>query len=494
MDDTTARRPSPLERLLGLHAGDATIALPAILCGFCLFSGYSVAKPLRDAVGASLGTTAVAKLQTGTFFAMIAASAVVGLLVSRLSWKTFVLVASTTWVVGAAIIAGFFAWAGPETSFVVDGAFFIAVSVFNLLSLSIFWATLSDIFDAERAKRAFPSIGLGLTFGNIAGSWFVTTYAKTIPYSAFIAVSCAMLIVAGLCTVWILRFAPARAHARHRTPGGSIAEMIEGMRTAFSSSYLLRLSGYLFLYSVTGTLVYMLQTSILNTTFANPDKAAMRGAIAQVTGRIDLYANILTAALQLFVAGRILRWVGIGVALTLTPFSTLAAIGLLTFSPTVAMLVPVQVARRGMHYALDRPAREVLYTVVSIVERYKSKSFIDTFVYRFGDVIGGWTQQILERIGPAPGALGASALCLAFAGLGVSLGRSLRFRERQALEANRIATCPICSYDLRGLAPEVACPECGADAETRAAEQLRHAPLAKGSAHSSDTIKNSVPN
>ncbi|MGH7242807.1 MAG: NTP/NDP exchange transporter [Phycisphaerales bacterium] len=468
---TPETEPGPLHRLLGLHQGDLAIVLPAILCGFCLFTGYSVAKPLRDAVGASLGTTAVAQLQTGTFFAMIGASAIVGLLVSRLSWKNFVLVANATWVLGAATIAGFFAWAGPDKSLVVDGAFFIAVSVFNLLSLSIFWATLSDIFDAERAKRAFPSIGLGLTFGNIAGSSFVAAFAKTIPYAAFLGVSCGMLVIAALCTVWILRYSPARALVKRRTPGGSIVEMIEGMRTAFSSSYLLRLSAYLFLYSVTGTLVYMLQIKILNTTFTNPDKAITKGEIAAVTSRIDLYANILTASLQLFVAGRILRWMGIGLALTLTPLTTLGAIGLLIYSPTVAMLVPVQVARRGMHYSLDRPAREVLFTVVSVIERYKSKSFIDTFIYRFGDVIGGWTQQLLERVGPAPGAVGASVLCVLFAGLGISLGKSLLDRERRAREKDISRICPVCEYDQTGLASDAPCPECNTDA--RKQESLR---------------------
>lgn len=464
----SGRQPGLVHRLMGLHQGDLAIVLPAILCGFCLFTGYSVAKPLRDAVGASLGTAAVAKLQTGTFFAMIAASAIVGLLVSKLSWRTFVLVANATWVLGAALIAAFFAWAGTDQSMIVDGAFFIAVSVFNLLSLSIFWATLSDIFDPERAKRAFPSIGLGLTFGNIAGSSFVASYAKTLPYAAFLGVSCAMLLVAALCAAWILRFSPARAHVRHRTPGGSIAEMIEGMRTAFSSSYLLRLSAYLFLYSVTGTLVYMLQTSILNTTFGHLDKAVSRGEIAEVTGRIDKYSNILTAILQLLVAGRILGLVGIGAALTLTPLTTLASIGMLMYSPTVAMLVPVQVARRGMHYALDRPAREVLYTVVSIVERYKSKSFIDTFVYRFGDVIGGWTQQLFQIVGPAPAGAGASVLCLAFAGLGLSLGKSLHDRERQARDHSPPGICPVCDYDQRGLTPGASCPECGTDAASQA--------------------------
>ncbi len=431
-DPAIESRPDPISRLLGLRSGDLAIVAPAIVCGFSLFTGYSVAKPLRDAVGASLGTQAVARLQTGTFFAMILASAIVGLLVSRLSWKVFVLVANTVWVLGAATIALFFALAGPETSLIVDGAFFIAVSVFNLLSLSVFWATLSDIFDAERARRAFPAIGLGLTFGNIAGSSFVTAYAKVIPYASFIGVSCGMLLIAALCSAWILRFSPARAHQKHRTPGGTLTEMVEGMRVAVSSSYLLRLSFYLFLYSVTGTLVYMLQTGILKSAF--PNEATAKKEILQVTGRIDLYANILTASLQLLVAGRVLRWVGIAAALTLTPLTTLASIGLLMYSPTVAMLVPVQVARRGMHYALDRPAREVLYTVVSAVARYKSKSFIDTFVYRFGDAIGGWTQQLLEKVGPASSAAGASVLCVVFAGLGVSLGNSLRRGEAKDAE------------------------------------------------------------
>lgn len=421
-----------VHQMLGFRNGDLAIILPAIVCGFCLFTGYSVAKPLRDAVGASLGIDAVAWLQTGTFGAMIVASAIVGLLVSRLSWKRFVLFANTVWVLGAAVLAAFFGWGGTDKSLVMDGAFFIAVSVFNLLSLSIFWATLSDILDADRAKRAFPAIGLGLTFGNIAGSRFVASYATQLSYSTFIWISCGMLLIALACSLWLLRYSPPHAGQKHRTPGGSIAEMIEGMRSAFSSSYLLRLSIYLFLYSVTGTLVYMLQLKILGSTFDHLPKAEARGARAAVSASIDFYANVLTAALQFFIAGRILRWVGIGAALALTPLTTLAAIGLLMYSPTVAMLIPVQVARRGMHYALDRPAREVLYTVVSAMQRYKSKTFIDTFVYRFGDVIGGWTQQLFEKIGPAPSAASASVLCLAFAGFGISLGKSLRERERAA--------------------------------------------------------------
>jgi AAA family ATP:ADP antiporter len=54
------------------------------------------------------------------------------------------------------------------------------------------------------------------------------------------------------------------------------------------------------------------------------------------------------------------------------------------------LLFIFQVARRGLHYAIDRPARETLYTITSVDEKYKSKAFIDTFVYRLGDQVGAW--------------------------------------------------------------------------------------------------------
>ncbi|MBX3381740.1 MAG: hypothetical protein KF805_16730 [Phycisphaeraceae bacterium] len=436
----TPTRLDPVSRFFGLKAGDLAIVAPAIVCAFSLFSAYSVAKPLRDAIGASVGSQQVAALQTGTFVAMIFASALVGLLVSRLSWKTFVLFASAVWVLGAATTAVFFALAGTETSHVVDKAFFIALSVFNLLSLSIFWATMSDILDADRAKRAFPAIGLGITIGAIAGSWFVSTFARSISYSGFIWISCGLLMIAGLALTWILRFAPARARQKRRTPGGSIAEMAEGMWTALASPYLRRLTLYLLLYSATGTLVYMLQLKIIGASVLDlsPEKAKV--ARAEISASIDFYANVLTALLQLFVAGRVLRWIGVSAALTITPLSTLASIFLLLWSPTVAMLIPVQVARRGFHYALDRPAREVLYTVVSPVERYKSKNFIDTFVYRFGDVVGGWSQVGLDKVLPSVGVAGVAVLCLIFAGTGVSLGRIMRRREVSAKQMQHDAT------------------------------------------------------
>ncbi|MFO0860989.1 MAG: hypothetical protein U0570_10560 [Phycisphaerales bacterium] len=434
MDPTTPPpRTTWAHRVLGLDQGELVRVLTATLCGFCLFAGYSVLKPLRDAISATQGKEWVAGLTTYTFLTLLAVTALTGLLVSKLSWKAFVLLAQLTWILGAVAFGLLFAREGALNSKELDGCFFVAISVFNLLSLSILWATLSDIFRADQAKRAFPLIGIGLSLGGIAGPLIVNSLVKQLAQHQFIFIAAGLIFVSAACLAWLLRFAPPRA--RHGTPGGSLSEMVEGVRAVFASRYLLTLCAFMFLYTVTGTLVYMQQVGIINASIAGLEKAAARTASTAITSRIDLYANILAAALQLIVAGRVLRWIGVAATLTITPLTTLSAIGLLALSPTVAMLVIVQVARRGLHYALDKPAREVLYTVVSPAERYKSKGFIDSFVYRFGDLVGVWSEQGFGKLGessPLAPFASAGILCFLFGGIGMSLGRQFRAKESDA--------------------------------------------------------------
>lgn len=418
-----------LSKLTGARPEELPLVLTAILCAFCLFCGYSLAKPLRDAVAAGHEKEWVASLLTGTLVAMLGASVVVGVLVSRLSWRRFVLLAHAVWVLGAIGLAVWFKLHTSASAKALDSMFFIAVSVFNLLSLSIFWSTVTDIFSSDRAKAVFPAIGIGLTAGNIAGSSIVANFGKELNASTLVSMSAALLAISGVCAAFMLRSLPAHGGKAHRTPGGSITDAIEGLRLALRSDYLGRLAFYVLLYSITGTLVWMQQQAILKAEFQSLAPDLARQNRTAVSGTIDLYANILTAILQLFVAGRILRFVGVSAALALTPLTTLASLLALYFSPTVAMLIPVQVARRGIHYAIDRPAREVLYTVVSPQERYKSKNLIDTFVYRFGDAVGGWSETLVTKLGTVASLVAFGALCVGFAGIGVSLGMSLRKRE-----------------------------------------------------------------
>ena len=73
----------------------------------------------------------------------------------------------------------------------------------------------------------------------------------------------------------------------------------------------------------------------------------------------------------------------------------------------------VQVVRRSSDYAVTRPTREVLYTVVSREDRYKTKNFIDTVVYRAGDQVGAWTYAGLLALGFSLGHIAMTGVVLA---------------------------------------------------------------------------------
>lgn len=439
-----SRSPHPIAaavaRAIGARPEELRLLLPAVLCAFTLFGGYAISKPLRDAVAAGLGKENVAWLQTGTFAGMLVATAITGWLVSRLGWRRFVVTAHLVWALGALLFAAWFSFDVKAESRPLDATFFISVSVFNLLSLSIFWSTLTDIFSSDRARALFPPVAVGLTAGMIGGSSLVRAFAKDLAPGTFLFVSAGLLSISAICAAYLVRFTPARA--TRRTPGGSLSDAIEGIRLAFRSPYLSLLALYILLYALTSTLVWMQQVGILNAAFSHLEKPEARAASAEVTASIDLYTNLFTVGLQLFVGGRIIRRIGMPAALVLTPLTTLGALAALVLQPSVGLLVVVQVLRRGLHFAIDRPAREVLYTVVSPPERYKSKSFVDTFSYRFGDVVGGWTEILASKLLTGTAALlGAYALLCAIAGaVGVQLGRTLEKREARPSDSGDAAT------------------------------------------------------
>ena len=76
-------------------------------------------------------------------------------------------------------------------------------------------------------------------------------------------------------------------------------------------------------------------------------------------------------------------------------------------------LVVVQVLRRVGNYAISRPAREMLYVVVSAEEKYKAKNVNDTLVYRGGDAVSAWLYAGLRSLGLSLSQLALLAVPLA---------------------------------------------------------------------------------
>ena len=166
-----------------------------------------------------------------------------------------------------------------------------------------------------------------------------------------------------------------------------------GFVDAIRSPYLLNTGIFLLLYAVTSTFLYFSQASVVSESFTS------RGAQTQFFATIDLTVNVITLVVQVFLTGRLVRWLGVAVVLALLPALSMLGFGAIAMLPTLLAVASFQVLRRAGNFALTQPARQVLYTVVSREDRYKAKNFIDTAVYRAGDQVGAWSYALIGIVG-----------------------------------------------------------------------------------------------
>lgn len=417
---------SPLRALFLLKPGEGRRLLLSSAYFFCLLASYYTIRPMREQMSIAGGVKNLPWLMTGTLTVMLLVNPLYGLVVSKLRRRTFV-----------PLVYGFFAvnlliyWAlfmtvqQGEAQVWLGRSFYIWTSVFNLFVVSVFWSTMVDAWDREQAKRLFAVIGIGGTLGAIAGAagtdWMVGALTarygpQAIPQLIFVSVGlllCSILCFRGLVRQgWLER--PGTAE-----PGPN---PLEGIKRAASSPYLLTIVLYMLLFTTTGTLLYMEQQRIVAETLVD------RADQTRFFARLDLYTNTATLLLQAFFTGRLVMYLGLGAALLAVPLLTIAGFGWLAATAALNAVAVFQVVRRAAHYAVDRPAREALFSVLGADDRYKAKSLIDTFVYRAGDAVGAWAPTLVRLISghPAAPALFALALSVAWAGTAFSLGRQYR--------------------------------------------------------------------
>jgi AAA family ATP:ADP antiporter len=351
---------------------------------------------------------------------MIALNPLFAALVKRLPRVRFISLSYRFFASNLLVFAALFALASPEQNLWVGRAFFIWLSIFNLFVVSVFWALMVDVFDSEQGKRLFGFIAAGATLGAIAGSTITISLVREVgPTTLFFA----SILLLELAVFAVRRLSPRHQAGEEAPIGGSV---LAGISHTLRSPYLLNVCVFLLLFTVTSTFLYFQQATIARDYFA--DRASRTAFFAQV----DLLVNALTLAVQLFFTARILRRFGVALTLGILPLFTLLGFAALAAAPVVAVVVAFQVLRRAANFALARPTRELLYTVVAREDKYKAKSFIDTVVYRAGDQVGSWSYLLLSAMGLGIGGVALVAVPLS----ALWLLNSLWLGRRQA----RLAT------------------------------------------------------
>jgi AAA family ATP:ADP antiporter len=402
-----------LKQILDVRAAEIRALGWSWLYIFAVLSAYYILRPIRDDMGVAGGVENLQWLFTGTLLGMLAVNPPFAALVARLPRARFIAIAYRFFIANLLLFVLLMKMASAEQNIWIGRVFFIWTSVFNLFVVSVFWALMVDVFDSEQSKRLFGFIAAGATLGGIVGSSIAASFAQRVP-AIYLLLGSAFLLELAVFSVRRLSRLSGALERRPAARNGQSAiggSALSGLTHAFKSPYLVHVSVYILLYAITSTFLYFEQADIARHSFAD------RGARTAFFARIDLWVNILTLGAQLFLTGRVLRALGVGLTLSILPVLSVLGFGALSVTPTIVVLVIYQVLRRAGNFAFARPSREVLFTVAPREDKYKAKSFIDTVIYRAGDQIGAWSYAGLGFVGLGMTAIAVVAVPLSAAWL-----------------------------------------------------------------------------
>ncbi|KJK16761.1 NTP/NDP exchange transporter [Pseudomonas sp. 2(2015)] len=415
-------------RVFNVRPGEAPAVVAGLALFFLLFAGYFMLRPVRETMGVAGGVDNLQWLFTGTFVVTLIALPLFGWLASKvqrrriLPW-TYAFMASNL-----LLFAALFA-VQPDNLWGAR-AFYIWLSMFNLLTISLAWSVLADLFSSEQAKRLFGLLAAGASGGGLLGPLLGTLLVGLIGHAGLVLLATVCLLASVVAAMYLQHWRdlyplPAQTeHPRSQALGGN---PFAGASEVLRSPYLLGIALFVVLLASVSTFLYFEQARLVAAHFTS------RTEQTQVFGLIDSAVQALAILTQLFVTGHVARKLGVGVLLVAVPLVMVLGFIWLALAPLFAVFVLVMVVRRVGEYALVRPGREMLYTVVEPGHKYKAKNFTDTVVYRGADAVSGWLKRGLDVMGDHPqlAMLIGAGIALGWAGSGWWLGRQQRRREDQ---------------------------------------------------------------
>lgn len=411
-------------RWLDVRPAERSALMLGFAFHFCVLASYYLVRPLRDALGLEGGADKLQWLFTATFVVMLLMVPVFGALASRLPATRFV---PLIYRVIALSMLGFGLLIANHVEPVMVGrVFFVWISIYNLFIVSIFWSVLVDRFSSEQGRRLFGFIAAGGTLGTFIGPLLAATMATRLGPVALTVAAALLLEIAVRCYRGLLSRTQSQSGnplIDERRMGGGI---LAGITLILRSPYLLGLVLFMLLHTSAATLLYFEQGRIVAGSYADT------GSRTQFFAVVDLTVSALTLIFQLLLTAPLIRVAGIGGALVALPVATLVAFAAMALAPVPTTVALAQGLRRAVEFAIVRPAREVLWTVVSREEKYKAKNVIETLVYRGGDAASGWLSAGLTALGAGFGLV--ALVIVPFAGLWGWLCLWLAGRQAQRAE------------------------------------------------------------
>ncbi len=441
-----------LERFLNLFTevkeGEGTSAILLFLSVFLILTSYYIMKPVREALILTGGGAEIKSYSSaGQALLFLGLVPLYARLAGRFPRRQLI---NTVTFFFIGCLAVFYVLALLRVPLGV--VFFLWLGIFNMMVIAQFWAFANDIYTPEAGKRLFVIIVFGASSGAVLGG--MITDALIEPLGIY-----QLLLVAGILLLGSLvltNIVDSRDKAERRQTEEKREEVSQPLekggafRLVFKTKYLL-LIALLMLFTnwVNTTGEYILARTVekrAEELAGDPEVAEKANAyayerlgkgdakdesLAKITSEYiqsyteeyigKFYAKFYTGVnlagllIQLFLVSRILKYLGIRIALLVLPIIALCGYFVITFIPIMTIIRWAKTAENSTDYSLQNTVRHALFLPTSREQKYKAKQATDTFFVRAGDVLSG----VLVLIGTTFFAFQTSHFALFCIGLGV---------------------------------------------------------------------------
>ena len=385
-----------------------------------LMSAYYILRPVRDAMASDWTDAEVSWLWTLNFFISTVIVALYGIMVSKFRFR--LLVPAMYGIFAGSFIIFYVLGSIYEDRILIDKAFYVWVSVFSLFHISVFWSFMSELFSKEQSSRLFGVIAVGASVGGLIGPSITAIFSVSLGTDKLMLIASTMLLIP-IPIIFFLQSLKTKelnnevlnTHISNQSIGGN---PLAGFKMFFSNPYLLSIGVFILLYTGISSFVYFELKNLLSD-FSRPERSV-------IWAQMDLAVNILAISTGLFATGRIVTRFGMPATIAMVPIIICIGLLILAISPLLGVVMILQIVRRAGNYAVTRPAREMLFTLVNQETRFKAKPVIDIVAYRGGDMITAWLFTGLTQ-GLGLGLAAVAAIGAGIAGLwtlvGIYLGR-----------------------------------------------------------------------
>ena len=385
-----------------------------------LMSAYYILRPVRDSMASDWTDAEVSWLWTMNFFISTAIVALYGIMVSKFRFR--LLVPAMYGIFAASFIIFYILGSISEDRTLIDKTFYVWVSVFSLFNISIFWSFMSELFSKEQSGRLFGIIAVGASVGGLIGPSITAFFSVSLGTDKLMLIASMMLLIP-IPIIFHLQSLKIKDLNNKKLDSATINQSIggnpfAGFKMFFSNPYLLSIGLFIFLYTGISSFVYFELKNLLSD-FSRPERSV-------IWAQMDLAVNILAISTGLFATGRIVTKFGMPATIAMVPVMICIGLLVLAISPLLGVVVMLQIIRRSGNYAVTRPAREMLFTLVDQETRFKAKPVIDIVAYRGGDMLMAWLFTGLTQglgLGLAAVAGVGAGIAALWSRVGIYLGR-----------------------------------------------------------------------